>query len=238
MLKYLILTLAFMCAFNIAAHADSTMFPQPTANKGGAGLGIGALIGGLIGGPIGAVVGAAGGTWIGNRETRNDVEVAVLEQRLADREQELAELKLAFAESGNEPVDDFQPVRLEYPRSAMEQLSRGVSLSVYFRTASAEMESEFRPRVERLAHYLNMFPEIRLLLEAHADRRGLSNYNRLLSEQRARAVQRSLIRAGVAPERIRTSVYGESQALAAEGDDEGYVFDRRVDIQLTLGAEA
>ena len=37
--------------------------------------------------------------------------------------------------------------------------------------------------------------------------------------------------------RIHAHAYGESEALSALGDDEGYVFDRRVNIHVTLHTE-
>ena len=81
------------------------------------------------------------------------------------------------------------------------------------------------------------FPEIQLQLEAHADRRGHHNYNIQLSKQRAQAIRQELIRSGLDPVRIHAHAYGESAALTAMGDEEGYIFDRRVNIHLTLNTE-
>ena len=237
MLKYLLLGLTLMCAFNIAAHADSTSVPT-SGRKEGVGLGLGALIGGLIAGPPGAILGAAGGIFLGNSEARHDAGRSALEQRLEQKQDELDDLRRQFAERDAQAEMPLRPVRLEERWSAMEQLSNGITFTVYFRTASADPDPEFRPRLQHLARYLGEFQDIQLQIEAHADRRGSTAYNRSLSERRAAAVSEILRQAGIPARRIHAHAYGESQAMAAEGDREGYVFDRRVTIQLTLQPEA
>ncbi|HEY5703431.1 MAG TPA: OmpA family protein, partial [Gammaproteobacteria bacterium] len=67
---------------------------------------------------------------------------------------------------------------------------------------------------------------------------GDESHNLLLSRDRARAVEDELIRAGLPRERIKQQAHGESSVRAADGDNEGYVFDRRVDIELTVDTEA
>jgi len=58
-----------------------------------AGFGIGALLGGLIGGPPGAVIGAAGGTIYRNYTARKTDTITTLEQKLQNKDIELAALQ-------------------------------------------------------------------------------------------------------------------------------------------------
>jgi outer membrane protein OmpA-like peptidoglycan-associated protein len=238
MLKYTLLVLSSLCLFNVAVHANPLTTRNTTANhKEEAGLGLGAIIGGLIAGPPGAIIGAAGGAWFGNKEKREDIKLTLLEQDLIEKQGELAYLQSEFKTLQSSFGEQLHKVKVEKQLSALEELSRGVSLTVYFRTNSAEIDAEIIPRIEKLASFIKGFPQIQLQLEAHADRRGHSSYNKQLSKQRAQVISQELIGAGVDAKRIHAHAYGESQALTALGDKEGYVFDRRVNIHLTLDTE-
>lgn len=238
MIKYTLLLLSSLCLFNIAVHANPLTARNTAANhKEEKDLGIGAIIGGLIGGPPGAIIGAAGGAWFGNKEKQKDIKFTKLEQDLIEKQAELAYLQSEFGELQSTFGEQLHKVNAEKHLGTLQDLSRGVSLTVYFRTNSAEIDAEIIPRIEKLASFIKQFPEIQLQLEAHADRRGHSNYNQQLSQQRAQAISQELIRAGLNSARIHAHAYGESEALATLGDDEGYVFDRRVNIHLTLHTE-
>ncbi|MBI2970320.1 MAG: OmpA family protein [Gammaproteobacteria bacterium] len=237
MIKYIVFGFVCLCLVNVVAHADVSA-ARPDRSSEPAGLGLGALLGGLIAGPPGAILGAAGGRWLGSRAAHRNGQIAELEQGLAQRNGELAALQAEFHELEKLHGRELQRVNADGSGSALERISRGVSLSVYFRTASAELDPEFTTRIERLAALLQALPRVRLHLDAHADRRGTPAYNRALSERRAQAVRRILTGAGLPAERIQSHAHGETRALAAEGDAEGYVFDRRVSIDLSVDPEA
>lgn len=238
MIKYALLLLGSLCLFNIAVHANPLTAGNTAANhKQETGLGIGAIIGGLIGGPPGAIIGAAGGAWIGNKEKQKDSKLTMLKQDLIEKKGELAYLQREFQDLQSTSAEQLHKVKMEKRLGTLQDVSRAVSLTVYFRTNSAEIDAAIIPRLEKLAGFLKQFPEIQLQLAAHADRRGHSSYNKQLSQQRAKAISRELVRAGLDSARIHAHAYGESEALAALGDDEGYVFDRRVNIHLTLNTE-
>lgn len=237
MIKYLLVGLTFLCLFNIAAHAGPAT-EKARAHKEEMGLGLGAIIGGLIAGPPGAIVGAAGGAWYGDRQEKKDDKLAALNKRLVDKQTQLAGLQKEFADQQARRDMELQKVKLDRQVSALDKLSRGITLTVFFRTNSFSLEPENAARIEHLAQYLQDFPEIQLNLEAYADRRGTEEYNNRLSRQRADAVRQALIHSGLQAKRIHTHAHGESGASAADGDVEGYVFDRRVRIQLSLDNQA
>ncbi len=84
---------------------------------------------------------------------------------------------------------------------------------------------------------IRQFPEISVQLEGHADRRGTNTHNMKLSQKRIKEVQSEMVNAGLPEQRIQVHAYGETQAIATNGDSEGYIFDRRVTIHLTLDTE-
>jgi sortase system peptidoglycan-associated protein len=195
------------------------------------GLGRGALIGGLIGGPVGAIVGAAGGAWFGHREDTQQADRQRFAAQLAVRDQQLAELQEAFARAQQGAEEHLRQVKLERDRSAAEQLGSSLWLELHFATGEFALDARVIPQLERLAILLEQHPALQVYLEGHADPRGDRHYNQRLSEARANTVKLHLIRAGLDPERVHTTGYGESRVGAAQGA-ERWVYDRRVTLRV------
>ena len=248
MTKFIILGLLSLSLFNVVAYANP-IIPEPSKpsrtpepakpnHKEEMGLGLGALIGGLIAGPPGAIIGAAGGAFFGNKEKQKDTKTAGLEQRLVEKQSELAYLQDQFSDLQMQYGKELQKVKLQDHTSALDKLSRGMALTVYFRTNSTAVDRDVAANIQRLANFLKDFPEIQLHLDAHADKRGSDYYNQNLSRRRAQAVRQTLVEAGIDGKRIHSHAYGESKATAKDGDVEGYIFDRRVNIVLTLDSQA
>lgn len=227
--KRYITTLLAVLLLAPAARADTSAAPD--SNKDTAGFGIGALVGGILGGPIGAVAGAGGGAWLGAREAEKDQQHDQMAGDLAVRTAELEQLrnKLAALES-----DKLQSVRLDRRQQSAEQLSRAINVAVYFRTDSSELAPAATGRLQNLATYLAEHPQIRVHVAGYADRRGSPTYNLDLSRRRAESVARLLEQSGLSRERIHIEAHGQANAEAKAGDIEGYVFDRRVNIALSL----
>ena len=236
MIKYILFGLTFMCLFNITAYANP-ITKQTTKHKEEFSLGLGAILGGLIGGPPGAIIGAAGGAWIGDKEEKEDDQFVTLEKRLLEKQAELAYLQNEFGKLETEHSNALQSVSLNTRHTSVSALSRGITLTVYFRTGDAAVNESTRDDIEKLAEFLYDFPEIKLQLEAHTDQRGGAHYNLRLSKERAKSVTNELLRAGIEPDRIKQYAHGESEAHAPAGDIDGYAFDRRVNIYLTLDTE-
>jgi len=129
-------------------------------------------------------------------------------------------------------------VALAQHRDGLEELSRAVAPTVFFRTDSKDIDSEILTRIRLLGEFLREFPELRVYLDAHSDRRGSNAHNRLLSRARADVIAGVLQDAGIPVHRIHGNAWGESRARATTDDAEGLIFDRRVDIQLSLDPEA
>jgi outer membrane protein OmpA-like peptidoglycan-associated protein len=202
-----------------------------------AGFGIGALIGGLIAGPPGAVIGAAGGTLYGYRNGKKAVMITNMEQQLQERNIELARLQQEFNNTQFAYTEDLQKVIYENRRATAENISNNISFSVYFRTNESGLDSTLTPHICDLVNLILDVPYINVDLEAHSDHRGNPEYNLELSLARANSVRLELIKAGLPANRIISHAYGETRAKAVKGDHEDYIFDRRVDLQLTLSSE-
>jgi len=67
--------------------------------------------------------------------------------------------------------------------------------------------------VTNFKQYLALRPEARLILEAHADSRGSSAFNKALSQRRAERVKSYLVGHGIAADRIETLALGKEKNL-------------------------
>lgn len=84
---------------------------------------------------------------------------------------------------------------------------------VFFGEGSAELGARARKALAAQAAWLALHAGVRVTIEGHAD--DPSGDDHALSEHRAEAVRQRLIETGVAPERIRTVVYGRRNLIAA-----------------------
>lgn len=198
--------------------------PSEGTLDGAKGFGIGALVGGLVGGPVGALVGAAGGAFFAEQDAAKDRNIDDLEGKLDERDSRLAVLssdieQTQVAMTGEAPVLDRQA---DVP----------LSLAVYFRTDTADVEASLRPHLEQLGAYLKAYPELEVQLEGYSDRRGDVAYNLALSQRRIDSIRRILEAQGIAADRIRERAWGETRAAAQDGDTDAMIFDRAVIISI------
>ncbi len=86
--------------------------------------------------------------------------------------------------------------------------------SVPFEHNAFELSMAAMLEVEKVADLMQTYPETRVMLTGHADATGSSDYNLLLSNQRADQISRYLQMRGVDPSRISLEGKGESAPVA------------------------
>ncbi len=230
--------LLFISLLGIQSIANADDIQHISSTKENAGFGLGAIIGGLLAGPPGAIIGAAGGTWFGTRETDADKAIATLEKELNTKSMELAYQQNELAYIREQFKDELQHVVHSQEIQSLEKLSQGISYVIYYKTNDAEIRQDVRPQIQHLVELIRPYPQIQIQIEGHADFRGSEEYNMALSKKRIDKVRSEFINAGVSSNRLQTHAYGERQTKAQQDDNEAYVFDRRVTINLTLDREA
>ncbi len=82
---------------------------------------------------------------------------------------------------------------------------------VYFGYDRSTITSEERPKLDKVAAYLQKYPQLYLIIEGHCDERGTLEYNRSLGERRAIGVKKYIESLGISGDRIRTISYGEEK---------------------------
>lgn len=105
------------------------------------------------------------------------------------------------------------------------------SASIRFRTASADIDSGNDALLRQLVVEAQACPG-NLTIAGHTDSQGDAAMNQALSEARAAAVREALIELGVAPGRLDSVGYGESQPIADNATAAGRAQNRRIVITV------
>ncbi|MCL1144274.1 peptidoglycan-associated lipoprotein Pal [Shewanella gaetbuli] len=98
---------------------------------------------------------------------------------------------------------------------------------IYFDFDRSELQSENAEILMAHGNYLVEHPNVRVLIEGHADERGTPEYNIALGERRAKAIAKYLQGMGVQPSQMSIVSYGEEKPLDFSRTDEGFAKNRR-----------
>lgn len=214
---------AIACILAMPARADETVtVRQPASKQQSIGVVTGLAVGAAAGGPVGAIVGAAAGGWLGERYHKQSV---AKEELTADRE------RLARS------VTELNGT-LAHQQEHGQQLDRALShtdevqTEVGFRTNDDTVQPRAIPSLQKLGALAAALPDAKVRVAGYADPRGSDEVNAALSKRRADAVAAVLASAGVSPERMIIEAHGRTDAISAEGDSDGYAFDRRVTVRI------
>lgn len=104
---------------------------------------------------------------------------------------------------------------------------------VLFRTNKAQLESGGLHNVQKLANFLNRYPQHRVLVEGFTDSTGSDSYNQGLSERRANAVRMALIDMGISSDRVSARGYGEEFPVGSNDTATGRQLNRRVEVIIS-----
>ena len=108
-----------------------------------------------------------------------------------------------------------------------EFVAVGELRDVHFDFDRYEIRSEDAQVLEANAVLLKSNPKWQLLIEAHADQRGTTEYNLALGDRRARASMNYLVAQGVRSNRISIISYGKERLLCRESSEDCFGQNRR-----------
>lgn len=177
----------------------------------------GALIGGVTGAALGkavggddrsAIIGGVAGAVIGG----------AIGESMARQERELNQ---QLAGSGARITNTGSQLRVILPES------------VTFPTGSAVVDTGFLPALRQIAMSLRDHPSSTVRVVGHTDNVGSAAYNQNLSQERALAVARILIRYGVSASRITYSGRGFAEPITSNNSADGRAMNRRVEVVIT-----
>lgn len=97
---------------------------------------------------------------------------------------------------------------------------------IYFDFDKSFISDEDREYITKVSKILNADPSKRIVLAGHTDSQGSAEYNKPLSNRRAKRVADYFIKNGVNPAQIETIGYGESQLANKDYDSQGRYIKR------------
>lgn len=99
--------------------------------------------------------------------------------------------------------------------------------TVFFAFDSYAIDSTERPKLEKIANWLNDNPSAKIVSAGHTDSRGTIQYNVGLGERRAIAVRTYLMGLGIDGNRIITLSYGEERPAQQGESESAWAANRR-----------
>ncbi|GIU20110.1 MULTISPECIES: peptidoglycan-associated lipoprotein Pal [unclassified Shewanella] len=110
--------------------------------------------------------------------------------------------------------------RLKYQELRKEHI-------IYFDFDRSSVSQQFAEVLSAHGDYLVEHPNVRVMIEGHADERGTPEYNIALGERRAKAVAKYLQGMGVQPSQMSIVSYGEEKPMDFSRSDDGFAKNRR-----------
>jgi outer membrane protein OmpA-like peptidoglycan-associated protein len=104
---------------------------------------------------------------------------------------------------------------------------------IYFATGSDKLLDKSAPALDAVLLTLQTYKSAKMNIEGHTDNTGRAESNMTLSEKRAASVKNYLISKGVAPERLFSKGYGQTNPIADNKTSAGRAKNRRVEIKLS-----
>ena len=205
------LGLALVLAFFLSGCASMSQTQEGAAIGGAAGAVLGGIIGNQTGSTArGAIIGAAVGGAAG-------------------------------ALIGRQMDEQAEALEGELPGAEIERVGEGIQVTfdsgILFDFDSYNLRPEAREHLTNLAESLNDYADSEVLIVGHTDSSGADEYNQTLSENRANASGNYLIRAGVAPGRVRMMGLGETEPVVSNDTEEGMQKNRRVEVAIFASEE-
>lgn len=160
-------------------------------------------------------------------------EQAATAQRAAEQQTAALEAARAEAERARTQLAEQESQLKELNA---QQTDRGLVVTlgdVLFAVGKAQLTAGGMRNVQKLASFLNQYPDRSVMIEGHTDSTGSDSLNQALSERRADAVRTALTGMGIAADRIATRGYGKAFPVASNATAGGRQLNRRVEIVVS-----
>ena len=104
---------------------------------------------------------------------------------------------------------------------------------IYFERAKPNILKNSFKELDYLVEILKLHPEVSIRIEGHTDNQGSPSTLQTLSDQRAKEVQRYLIKNKISSTRIEAIGKGASTPISNNTNEAGRQLNRRVEVRIT-----
>ena len=101
---------------------------------------------------------------------------------------------------------------------------------INFDTASAAIKPDSKSVIDEILDMLRQSPALKISIEGHTDSDGTAEANQKLSQERANAVQATLVSQGIAATRLGAKGFGQTKPVSDNTTAEGKAKNRRVEL--------
>ena len=105
-----------------------------------------------------------------------------------------------------------------------------IALYINFETGKADIKPESQKIVDQIAEMLKASPALKVSIEGHTDNVGKPASNKILSENRAKAVMNAVAGKGIEKTRLAAKGWGAEKPIGDNKTEEGKAKNRRVEI--------
>lgn len=142
----------------------------------------------------------------------------------------------AAKKAEQERLDSIARAKAEAERlaheAALRELAKAMDVQTLFDFDSFELTDKAKEQLDMVSEYLKLNEAVKLEVGGHTDSMGTVEYNKTLSEQRAKSVVDYLVGKGVAASRLTAVGYGKQHPVATNDTEEGRAQNRRIEFKV------
>ena len=128
--------------------------------------------------------------------------------------------------------NNSSPMTIDIPLTPLVKGEKIALKNVFFDTNSTTLKPESRVELDKLVVIMKQNPNIRIEIGGHTDNVGTAEYNRRLSEGRAKTTSDYLISQGIPANRLVSKGYGLNNPIATNDTEEGRAINRRTEAKI------
>lgn len=131
-----------------------------------------------------------------------------------------------------EKTNQLKPYIKNVPLLALSVGNSIVLKNIFFETDKSELKGESHVELNKLIDFLNNNPSLHIEIGGHTDHEGTHEYNKSLSENRAKAVKDYLISNGIQEGRLEYKGYSFDLPISSNDTKEGRALNRRTEFKI------
>lgn len=135
--------------------------------------------------------------------------------------------------TGTPPAPPPPPEPEPAPRVEVRDNKIQINEKIQFEYAKANIKEESHSLLNEIVSVIKDNPHIKkIAIEGHASSEGNADFNRTLSDNRAKAVRKFLVAQGIAEDMLTAKGFGADNPIASNDTEEGREKNRRVEFNI------
>lgn len=130
------------------------------------------------------------------------------------------------------PTTSVQEIYKDMLLNKVKIGSKIILKNIFFDFDKTTLRPTSTAELDRLVKMLDDIPTLKIEISGHTDNVGSDEYNKNLSEGRAKAVVDYLVTKGINKDRLRFAGYGETQPIESNDTEEGRQMNRRTEFEV------